>query len=276
MIHLATLMATLATTIARCLLPIASTAPRRSIHILGVRIDDVSEGEAAALAEQMLQAGGSHQIVTVNPEFVMEARRNPAFAAALAGAALATPDGFGLLLAARYQGTPLRGRVTGVELTQRLAALAAARGYRLFLLGAAPGVAAAAAATLQARFPGLIVAGTFAGSPQPRHEPFLRQILAAARPDILLVAYGHPRQDLWIARNQPYVGVPLALGVGGALDYLSGQVPRAPVWLRRLGLEWLYRLLRQPQRWRRILDAVPLFMWAVVTEGNREQGTGNR
>lgn len=248
-------------------------AALRQVPILGVAVDDVVEDEALALADGMIRAGGPHQICTVNPEFVVEARRNPAFAAALAGADLRTPDGFGLLLAARYLGAPLRGRVTGVELTRRLAALAAERGYRLFLLGAAPGVAEAAGAALAAANPGLIIAGCFAGSPAPRHEPFLRQLIAAARPDILLVAYGHPRQDLWIARNQPYLRVPLAIGVGGALDYLSGQVPRAPAWLRRLGLEWLYRLARQPRRLPRIIDAVPRFLWAVVTERNRHRGT---
>ncbi len=254
----------MATTVARPGMP---SAVRRSVRILGVRVDDVTEDEAVLLADAMVRSGGRHQIVTVNPEFVIEAGRNPAFAAALEGADLATPDGVGLLLAARYLGTPLRGRVTGVELTHRLAALSAQRGYRLFLLGAAPGVAQAAALSLQRHYPGLSIAGTFAGSPDPRHAPFLRQLIVAARPHILLVAYGHPRQDVWIARNQPYLNVPLAIGVGGVFDYLSGRVPRAPAWMCRAGFEWLYRLLRQPGRWPRIIDAVPRFAWAVVTRG---------
>lgn len=241
--------------------------PPRRVSILGVAIDDLTEGEAVELVDAMIRSGRPHQICTINPEFIVEARRNPAFAAVLAGADLRTPDGFGLLLAARYLGSPLRGRVTGVELAERLAALSAARGYSIFFLGAAPGVAEAAAAALAARHPGIRVAGCFAGSPHPRHEPFLRQLLGAARPDILLVAYGHPRQDLWIARNQPFVRAPAAIGVGGAFDYLAGRVPRAPAWLRRLGLEWLYRLARQPARWRRIVDAVPRFTWEVLRHG---------
>lgn len=239
----------------------------RRVSILGVGVDDVSEDEAVGLAEAMIDSGRPHQICTVNPEFVMEARRNPVFAATLAAANLCTVDGVGLLLAARYFGVPLRGRVTGVVLTRRLAALAASRGYRIFFLGAARGVAEAAAAALQASHPGLIVAGCFAGSPDPRHEPFLRQLISAARPDILLVAYGHPRQDLWIARNQPHLRVPLAVGVGGVFDYLSGRVPLAPAWVRSLGLEWFYRLARQPRRWRRIVDAVPRFILEVVRHG---------
>jgi N-acetylglucosaminyldiphosphoundecaprenol N-acetyl-beta-D-mannosaminyltransferase len=122
---------------------------------------------------------------------------------------------------------------------------------------------------LRARHPRLHIVGCFAGTPQPRHEPFLRQLITAAHPDVLLVAYGHPRQDLWIARNQPALRVPLAMGVGGVYDYLSGRVPLAPAWVRRIGLEWLYRLVKQPRRWRRILVAVPFFMWEVLRRGRR-------
>jgi N-acetylglucosaminyldiphosphoundecaprenol N-acetyl-beta-D-mannosaminyltransferase len=246
-----------------------SAMPQRRITILGVAVDNLTEDEALVQIAALIAAGGPHHVVTVNPEFVIEAQANPTFRSVLARADIATPDGFGLLLAARYLGTPLRGRVTGVELTLRVAELAAAQGHRMFLLGAAPGVAAAAAAVLQARHPGLIIAGVFAGSPQPRHEPFLRQMIAAARPQILLVAYGHPQHDLWIARNQPFLQVPLAIGVGGTFDYLSGRVPRAPALVRRLGLEWAYRLARQPGRWRRIVNAVPRFAWRVVIQGRR-------
>lgn len=245
----------------------SALAPLRSIRILDVRVDDLLESEAIDQIDRLIRTGGAHHVVTVNPEFVIEARRNPAFASVLANADLATPDGFGLLLAARFYGMPLRGRVTGVALTQRLAEMAALRGYRMFLLGAAPGVAETCAMALADHNPGLMIAGCFAGSPQPRHEPFLRQLIAAARPDILLVAYGHPAQDLWIARNQPYLQVPLAVGVGGTFDELAGIVPSPPAWMHRLGLKWLFRLISQPQRWRRIVDAVLVFSWNVLWEG---------
>jgi N-acetylglucosaminyldiphosphoundecaprenol N-acetyl-beta-D-mannosaminyltransferase len=243
-------------------------APRR-ITILGVAVDDVLEDEVIARVAAFIAAGGPHHVVTVNPEFVMEARRNPAFRRVLAAADLATPDGFGLLVVARLRGTPLRGRVTGIGLTERIAAVAAARGWSLFLLGAAPGVAEHAAERLQRRHPGLRLVGCFAGSPRPEDEGAIRARVAEARPDVLLVAYGHPAQDLWIARNQPLLRVPVAVGVGGTLDYLAGLVPRAPAWVRRAGMEWLYRLIRQPQRWRRILTAVPLFLWAALREPRR-------
>jgi N-acetylglucosaminyldiphosphoundecaprenol N-acetyl-beta-D-mannosaminyltransferase len=159
-----------------------------------------------------------------------------------------------------------------VVLVQQLAAHAAAHGYRMFFLGAAPGVAEQAADVLRQRHPTVQIVGCFAGTPHPRHEPFLRQIIAAARPHILLVAYGHPTQDLWIARNQPQMQIPLAMGVGGVFDYLSGRVPLAPAWLRAMGLEWLYRLLCQPRRWKRIWRAVVVFSWLVLRKGRARSG----
>lgn len=242
------------------------TARTHRITILGVAIDNITEGEAIDRIAGFIEQGGPHHVVTVNPEFVMEARRNAAFRRVLSAADLATPDGFGLVLVARMRGTPFRGRVTGIDLVQRLAAVAAQRGWSIYLLGAAPGVAERAAAVLQQRHPGLRIAGCYAGTPHPVDEPSIRELVAGAHPDVLLVAYGHPAQDLWIARNQPLLRVPVAIGVGGAFDYLAGVVPRAPAWMRRLGLEWLYRLVRQPHRWRRILIAVPLFLWAALRE----------
>jgi N-acetylglucosaminyldiphosphoundecaprenol N-acetyl-beta-D-mannosaminyltransferase len=236
------------------------------IEILGVAVEDITEAEAIERIAGLVAEAGPHQIVTVNPEFVMEARRNSAFRRVLAAADLATPDGFGLLLAARLRGNTLRGRVTGVALTELIAEQSAKHGWSLFLLGAAPGVAERAAAALQRTYPNLCIAGCYAGSPQRSEEPAIRTRIIAAQPTVLLVAYGHPAQELWIARNQPLLRVPVAIGVGGVFDYLAGKTPRAPSWMRRIGLEWLYRLIRQPQRWRRILVAVPLFLWAALRE----------
>jgi N-acetylglucosaminyldiphosphoundecaprenol N-acetyl-beta-D-mannosaminyltransferase len=241
------------------------------ITILHIPIDNVTEDEAIQKIDGFLKAGGPHQVVTTNPEFVMEAQKSATFRAVLEQADLSVPDGFGLLLAARWLGTPLRGRATGVALTYNIAKLAAMNGYRIFFLGAAPGVAEEAASILANRYPGLRIAGCFAGSPHPRHEPFLRQLITAAQPDILLVAYGHPSQDLWIARNQPYLRIPIAMGVGGVYDYISGRVPLAPRPIRAIGLEWLYRLLQQPWRWRRIMVAVPLFSWMVLRHGRKQR-----
>ncbi|MEO7911962.1 MAG: WecB/TagA/CpsF family glycosyltransferase [Roseiflexaceae bacterium] len=242
---------------------------RQRIQILGVGVDDVVEAEAIERIAGFVAAGGAHHVVTVNPEFVMEARRNSAFQRVLAAADMATPDGIGLLLAARLRGDTFRGRVTGVALVELIAAKAAAQGWSLFLLGAAPGVAERAAEALRRKYSSLRIAGCYAGSPRRAEEPALRARILAAEPTVLLVAYGHPGQDLWIARNQPLLRVPVAIGIGGVFDYLAGEMPRAPSWMRRIGLEWLYRLFRQPQRWRRILVAVPLFLWTVMREDRR-------
>jgi N-acetylglucosaminyldiphosphoundecaprenol N-acetyl-beta-D-mannosaminyltransferase len=235
--------------------------------ILSVRVDDLTPAEAVARCQAFIQEGGAHQVVTVNPEFVVAAQSDAAFARVLAGADLAVPDGVGLLLAARWLGAPLRARVTGVDLSRRLADLAARQGYRLFLLGAAPGVAQRAADHLTADYPGLRIAGVHAGSPDPADEASIVGLIQAAAPHILLVAYGAPAQDKWIALNLGRLGAPVCMGVGGVLDYLAGAVPYAPTWLRRLGLEWLFRLVRQPRRWRRVWNAVVVFPWLVASRG---------
>ena len=252
-------------------------APRRRLNIGGVWVDDCPLAEAVArcagwLRRPAADAGRLAQVTTVNPEFVMTARRDPAFRAVLNRAALATPDGAGIIAAAALLGRPLRGRTTGVALSAHLMALAAREGYRVFLLGAAPGVAAEAAQIWSARYPGLIVAGTHAGSPALAEAAGITRAVTAARADLLFVAFGAPRQDLWIAAHAAELStVRLAMGVGGVFDYVTGRVPLAPPLWRRLGLEWLYRLIRQPWRWRRQL-ALPHFvllvLWQRLTGGS--------
>ena len=158
-------------------------------------------------------------------------------------------------------------RVTGADGLSQIAQRAAETGWRIFFLGAAPGVAARAADALQASYPGLQIAGTLSGSPAPAEEDELVQQINASGADLLFVAFGAPTQDQWIARNSTRLDVAMAMGVGGAFDFLAGEVPRAPYGMRRLGLEWLFRLLRQPWRWRRMLR-LPRFVLAVLREGN--------
>ncbi len=251
--------------------PGATPGSPQSIEVLGVRVDDVTEGEAVALIEGFIASGRAHRIVTPNPEIVMRARREPDLREILNSSDLAIPDGSGLLAAAWIAGTPLREHVWGTNLVLRLAELSPQKGWRWFLLGAQPGVAAAAAARLQALYPGLTVAGTLAGSPEPEGDMAAwLAISAAGRIDILLVAYGGGAQERWMARNQERVGARVAIGVGGVLDYVSGRVRRAPEWVRRLELEWLFRLLRQPWRLRRQL-ALPAFAALALAEGLRKR-----
>jgi N-acetylglucosaminyldiphosphoundecaprenol N-acetyl-beta-D-mannosaminyltransferase len=206
-----------------------------------------------AIIEGLIESGISHQLVTVNTEFVMAAQKDAEFKAIIHAAALALPDGFGLLLAARFLGHPLKKRVTGVDTVQRVAELAAGKGYRLFLLGAAEGVADLCAQRLRDNYPNLQIVGTYAGSPVVEEEDKIVALVQQAKPDVLFVAYGAPQQ------------VPLAMGVGGAFDFIAEVAVRAPQWMQRLGLEWLHRLYREPWRWRRML-ALPRFAGLVMRE----------
>ena len=234
-----------------------------TLHVLGIPIHDVTYDEALDHVATWIDQGDPHQIATVNPEFVMTARRDPAFRAVLDQADLCLADGVGITLAARYMGRPLRERVAGVDLVKRLAGRAAQAGWRLFLLGAAPGVAERAADVLRQRSPGVTICGTYAGSPAPEEAAEIAARVRAAQTDVLLVAYGAPGQDLWIARHLPSTGAAVGVGIGGAFDYLAGVTRRAPRWIRRLGFEWLYRLVQQPWRWRRQL-ALPHFALLVL------------
>ncbi len=230
---------------------------------MGVKIHDVTMDETVAYIARWIREGTPHQIATVNPEFLMRARRDRAFRAALNEAALCAPDGIGVLWAARRHGVRLRERVAGSDLVPHLSAIAAQRGWRIFYLGAAPGVAERAAAKLAARHPDLQVAGCYAGSPAPAEEDRIVRLVRESQSDILFVAYGAPKQDLWLARNLGRTGAAIGIGVGGAFDFLVGKSRRAPCWVQRIGLEWAYRLAREPWRWRRQL-VLPQFAWLVL------------
>jgi N-acetylglucosaminyldiphosphoundecaprenol N-acetyl-beta-D-mannosaminyltransferase len=243
-----------------------------STTVLGVRLDVMSSPEALAHIAEWLSAPAGpatrpmRHVVTLNPEMVMAAREHPHFREVIATADLVLPDGVGVVWAARRQGAASVRRVTGVDTLVALAERAAERGWKLFLLGAAPGVAAAAAQALRLRWPALAIAGTHAGDAGAADDAATSRMVRASGADILFVAYGAPAQEIWLARNRAALGVAVGMGVGGAFDVLAGRVPRAPAWLRRLGLEWTWRLAREPWRWRRML-ALPRFAILVLAEG---------
>jgi N-acetylglucosaminyldiphosphoundecaprenol N-acetyl-beta-D-mannosaminyltransferase len=243
-----------------------AAAPSRSherIQILGLPVDAITYDQWLNLIAGWVAGNTPRHVVTVNPEMLIIARQDPNFRHILQRADLCVPDGVGLLWAAKRQGTPLPQRVTGSDGLPIIAARAAERGWRLFFLGAAEGVADKAAEILRQRHPELQIVGTYSGSPAPAEEDAIVERVNASGADLLFVAYGAPEQDKWIARNLPRLQVKMALGAGGSLDFVAGVLPRAPLWMQRLGLEWLFRLYLQPWRIRRMLR-LPRFVLAVL------------
>ncbi len=239
-----------------------------------MRIDDVTYGEALARLRHALSTRTPLLVTTPNPEIVMLARADPEFAGVLSRAGLNIPDGIGLILAARLRGERLREHVQGTDLVQLLAAQSVAAGDRWFLLGGQGDVARRAGLALQQQAPGLQIAGAAPGSPRVEDDPSTRGLIAAAgRVDVLLVAYGAPRQERWLDRNLAVLGIPVGMGVGGVFNYLAGDAPRAPRWMRRAHLEWLHRLITQPWRWRRQV-ALPRF--ALLAAGQALAGASGR
>ena len=217
--------------------------------------------EALDRAAELLSAEGPHLAVTPNAEIVQAARRDAAFAALLNRAHLVLPDGIGVIHAARILGTPLKGRVPGVDFAHRLAGRMARSGHRLFLLGAKPGVAELAARKLTEAHPGLTVCGTHDG--YFSDSAAVAQIIKVSGADAVFVCLGSPRQEEWIAQWGRDTGAALLIGLGGSLDVFSGQVKRAPALWQKLGLEWLYRSIREPARFKRVAK-LPGFLCAAV------------
>jgi N-acetylglucosaminyldiphosphoundecaprenol N-acetyl-beta-D-mannosaminyltransferase len=221
---------------------------------MGLPIDDVTIGEAvdriAAMVEVGRATGRTHQVATVNVDFVVTAVDDPETHRILQRSALAIPDGMPIVWGARFLGTPLRERTPGVDLLPALGKRSAEAGYRICLFGAAPGVAENAAAWVTERFPGAEVTGL--GAPDVARDgtmdPGALEPIRAVRPDIVGVALGHPKQERWIARHARSLGAPVMIGIGGTLDFLTGVTRRAPSWMQRAGLEWLHRAVSEPRR----------------------------
>lgn len=257
----------------------ADLSPRRC-RILGVPVDCVTERDALAGGEAMLDGRRpAGAIVAVNPEKVMTARKNPALLTELEKAALLIPDGVGMVLAARLYGLPLRERVAGADLMPRLCELAARRGAPVFLYGARPEVVSAAADALVRCFPGLRVAGTQHGYVPEEDMPAVIERIRSSGARLLFVALGSPRQERWIGRYLPALDtIRVCQGVGGTFDVLAGRVRRAPRIFRSIGLEWFWRFLREPRRFRRDLERFRfgfrvLFDWPSARLRGAARGT---
>ncbi len=276
---------------------------KNAVDILGVQVDPVTAPEAVARIRELIQRGERAYVVTVNPEIIMRARTDAAFRRTLNRADLRVADATGVIWAAHYLARRRRGTawaylaafwwlcvlavrparlkrrlpatIPGSDLLRDLAGMCEEFGYRLFLLGAAPGVAERAAAVLREEFPEVAISGAASGSPRASEDADTRARIQAGGTQVLLVAYGAPKQERWIERNLRKLPKPLvAVGVGGSFDYLAGAASlegggparQPPQVVRRRGFEWLWRLVTQPSRWRRILIAFPRFVRAVIRE----------
>jgi len=243
-------------------------------EILGVKINKITWEQTLQKIKSFLDSPNQHYLVTPNPEFLVAAQDDPEFKNILNQADLAVPDGFGLKLAGLYLGRPLRDRITGVDLVNQIAKICQQEKKSVYLYGAQPGIAEKTAQKLVSKYPSLKITGYESGF-RTRFYWRLPNFLILAkirrtRPDVLLVALGAPKQEKWIYHNLAKLpSVKLAMGVGGAFDFISGKIKRSPKFMRCLGLEWLWRFGKQPWRLKRILTAIGTFSWLVIKKGRK-------
>ncbi len=242
---------------------------RNTVDILGVLVDRNSFADALSRAVSFLDDTAAHAIYTPNPEIIMHAYRDEEYAAVLNRADMVVPDGIGVVYGSRIVGRPVSERVAGFDLSCALLAHAGKTGKRLFLFGGKPGVAEEAAKNIAAKYPGIFIAGTTHGY----HENYghVAAEIANSAADIVLVCLGAPKQEMWIDENKDRTGAKILIGAGGSLDVFAGTVKRAPLFFRKLNLEWFYRLIKQPSRIGRMLD-LPRFAWKVLCHGKRQKG----
>jgi N-acetylglucosaminyldiphosphoundecaprenol N-acetyl-beta-D-mannosaminyltransferase len=241
----------------------------QNVKVLDVPISRVNQEEAMEILAGFVRSGEPHMVVTADASAAVIAAGDAEFRSIVNAADLVTPDSTGILWAARRLGRPLPERVSGVDLAERLCELAGRHGWGVFFYGAAPGVAEAAAAQMQARFTGMRIAGTAHGFLNEAEQAGLEEKIRAARPEILLVAMGIPRQEKWIYKRLNTLQVPVAMGVGGSFDVFAGNVNRAPVWMQRRGMEWLYRLAMNPKKISKVAT-LPRFVLMVLQRGRRD------
>jgi len=239
----------------------AKLANRQSV--LSVPIDVLTMEQALARIDALIHEREPRLVVTADASALMIAQEDPAFAKLLENAALVTPDGAGVVWALRRQGVRVPGRVSGVDLVDKICSRSADRGYRIFLLGAEPGVAELAAERLRLSHPGCNVVGTRHGFFPAESDELVAKEIAPFKPDVLFVAMGMPRQEQFISATMNIIRAPVGIGVGGSLDVLSGRAKRAPRWIQRLALEWLYRLIQDPKKFRKV-KVLPAFVWRVM------------
>ncbi len=236
----------------------------KRITVLNVKIDAVTMEQAVAKVENFIaNPGRCHLVATANAEMVMMATNDPELHAILLKADLVVADGAGVVWAARHQGNSVPERVAGYDLAQKLLDRSAQTGHKVYFFGGAPGVAEQAKKKAEEWYPGVNVVGVRNGFFSPEDENKILEDIKNCKPDILLVALGVPKQEKWLSKHFAELHVPVAIGVGGTFDVMAGIMKRAPVWMQKANLEWLFRLLMQPQRLLRML-ALPKFVLRVL------------
>lgn len=241
----------------------AASPSARSAPVLGVEISLFDMEETLAFIDSRIASRAPSLIVTADATGLMIARRDPEFAQILRNAALVTPDSAGVIWALRRQGLSAL-RVSGVDLVDRLCARSADHGYRIYFLGAAPGVAERAAERMRLRHPGCNIVGARHGYFPPESDEVVAQEITQSKPDILFVAMGMPRQEKFILKTQSIIGASVAMGVGGSFDVFSGKTKRAPILVQKLHAEWLWRLLLNPKKFQKVRE-LPGFVRAVLS-----------
>jgi N-acetylglucosaminyldiphosphoundecaprenol N-acetyl-beta-D-mannosaminyltransferase len=235
--------------------------------VAGVAVDDVSQQEAVEAIDRLMAGGGSHYLAVVNAAKLVAASGDERLRRILAAADLVTADGMSVVWAARLLGRPLKERVTGIDLFERLVEHAATRGLSVYFLGAREESVRGVVERFTSRHTSLRVAGYRNGYFDAAESEQVAEAIRESRADMLFVAMGSPAQEEWIAANLERAAVGFAMGVGGSFDHLSGRAARAPGWMQRAGLEWLHRLLREPRRlWRRYLIGNTLFTFMIFKQ----------
>lgn len=244
------------------------------ISLLGAGIHNVTMKEAMTVVDSFVAEGGLHQIITLNAEILYQAQENQRLLRLINKADLVTPDGSGIVWGADYLGMPLKERVSGIDLLWEICRVAPEKGWRIYLLGAAPGVAEQAAANLKIKYEGIYIAGVRNGYFDLNNKEEVQHIVEDVRnaaADILFIAMGAPRQEYFIEDYGKEFGVKVAIGVGGSFDVVAGNVKRAPVFMQKMGIEWLWRLMTQPSRWKRMMN-LPRFV-RLVKKTKKKQGS---
>lgn len=243
----------------------------KRISILGVQIDDLKFDEALCLIEDGINKTARLAVTTPNVHHIILLQKDDEFRKVYRDAYLSLPDGMPLIWASRFLGTPLKERISGADLFPKLCDIAARKGYRLFFLGGREGAASGAARILKERYPEIKITGYYCPplgfENNPAENEKIVKMIRDASPDILFVGLGAPKQEKWIYKHKDACGVPVSIGVGVTFEFIGGMVKRAPLWMQKSGLEWLWRLAMEPGRlWKRYLIDDMRFFWLVLKQ----------